>query len=134
MPHHNFYTFNDTSYLIAKNDIDAKSYNKVVFENLKKMISNRIAFKRTSINNNSNGNNNFIVVDIGAGLMPLLSRISKIINDSNNEKSENTILKYIAFESNDNLKPTIEQGLLSSSFTKIDGNTSDISTFVRYSK
>ena len=129
--------FNDTSYLIAKNGIDARSYNTRVFENLKRVIASRITFKQTSISNsnsNSNSNNNhFVVVDIGAGLLPLLARISDAISDTNDGSKSQTVMKYIAFESNGNLIPTIEKRLLSSSVIKLDDDSSsNISTYVRY--
>ena len=138
----NHHEFNDTSYLIAKNGIDARSYNTRVFENLKRVIASRITFKQTSISNsNSNSNSNsysnsnsnhFVVVDIGAGLLPLLARISDAISDTNDGSKSQTVMKYIAFESNGNLIPTIEQRLLSSSFVKLNDSSSNISTYVRY--
>lgn len=130
IPHHNQYEFDETNYLIAKNVIDAKSYNPTVSEKLKKIVADRISFK-----SNTSENKTFVVVDIGAGLMPLLHRINEFVASNS---SSRPVLKYIAFESNSNLLPSIEQLLLSSSsssplpkFDKVNDDNNNTSTYVR---
>jgi 2-desacetyl-2-hydroxyethyl bacteriochlorophyllide A dehydrogenase len=102
------FAFNEISYLEAKNEIDAKSYNSAVQATLLSHLEERI--QRRFKDRANSKRTPLVAVDLGAGLLNMLPTVQKIFSDAAAALALGDLeLQYIAFESNKSiLKRTVE--------------------------
>ena len=146
------FEFNEILYLKAKNEIDINSYSASVRHNLIQQLKNRIIQRLDRKNKYSKTENSdpkrqglrkemkseeeeeikssvVTVVDLGAGLLNMLSYTQKLFWEALDTIQSPLELQYIAFESNKNLETdTINMLTNGMGFTEIATNVPLLST------
>lgn len=102
------YEFDETQYLIDKNKVDAKSMNRVVWDDLCMRLSKK---------------NNITIVDLGAGLFSMLNLFLNGFPEQNGgyllKSKEEIHLDYYGFESNPKLREACLEKLHSLGFSLV---------------
>ena len=121
-----WFDFDDAAYLEAKNAVDDQSFSASVRADLVQALQRRlgdkinqpILFDGLDNSNNAGGRKDIVltVVDVGAGLLNMFSHIQQIVTDAMSKlvSADGIVvrLQYVAFESNRQLFPIIEQKML----------------------
>ena len=108
-----WFDFDDAAYLEAKNAVDDQSFSASVRTDLVQALQRRLGDKINIINSGGQKDIVLTVVDVGAGLLNMFGHIQQIVTDAMSKlvsaDGVTVRLQYIAFESNRQLFPIIEE-------------------------
>ena len=121
-----WFDFDDAAYLEAKNAVDDQSFSASVRADLVQALQRRLGDKinqpviigNVDNNNGAGGQKDIVltVIDVGAGLLNMFRHIQQIVTDAMSKLATadgvKVRLQYVAFESNRQLFPIIEQKML----------------------